>query len=273
MKTGRGGARSAALRAALQPLTRLPPAVLGPLRSVPTSTLATATALCPAVRSLRRSAAAALSSSAPVRPPLALRAVACRSAIQAAWQRSRPGSSLALAPRPAGETEVTSAGPARCAGPRRNTPAGPPAKPPADPAGRLAGRRERKQSPQARRTGATEPLHRATCRHSPGRVGIRRSCPAAAAPVPPRGHQRRVSTLRPPFPPSPPSHLNGVAVKRWAAIEIRGEGRTTGALREGLPPKPPAKVRPNKLGGTRPRQGPSLAGRQLGGGGRRPGSA
>lgn len=40
-----------------------------------------------------------------------------------------------------------------------------------------------------------------------------RSFPAVAAPVPPRGHQRHVSTLCPPFPPRPPSHLDGVAVQ------------------------------------------------------------
>ena len=40
-----------------------------------------------------------------------------------------------------------------------------------------------------------------------------RSFPAVAAPVSPRGHQKHVSTLRPPFPPSPPSHLIGSAVQ------------------------------------------------------------
>lgn len=90
----------------------------------------------------------------------------------------------------------------------------------------------------------------------------------------PVGHQKHVSTLRPPFPPSPPSHLIGAAIKRWAAIEIRGEGRTPGALQEGLPPNPPIKERPNYLGGTRPRQGPSLSLEAIRGGGtRRPGYA
>lgn len=117
-------------------------------------------------------------------------------------------------------------------------------------------------------------LHQATCRHSPKPNVNSRSSPAVAAPVPPRGHQKRVSTLRPPFPPSPPSHLIGAAVKRWAAIKFGGKGGLRAPLREGLPPKPPAKVRPNKLGGTRPRQGLHSAWRQSdGGGSRRPGSA
>lgn len=115
-----------------------------------------------------------------------------------------------------------------------------------------------KNKARIRRSYGNQPLHRATCRHSPEIWGNSRSGPAVAAPVPPRGHQKPVSTLRPPFPPNPPSLLDGAAVKLWAAIEIQGEGRTTGALREGLPPKPPIKERPNYLGGTRPRQGPSL---------------
>ncbi|WP_132083751.1 hypothetical protein [Anaerospora hongkongensis] len=69
--------RSASLRAALQTLARS--SACRP-RAAPLSGKKTAAALCPAVRSLRRSAGAALSSSAPVRPPLALRAAACREA-------------------------------------------------------------------------------------------------------------------------------------------------------------------------------------------------
>jgi hypothetical protein len=104
-----------------------------------------------------------------------------------------------------------------------------------------------------------QPLHRATWCHSPGRVVIAvRSLPW---PRPSRPVDTKsmcpLSVL--PSPPPPPSLLDGAAVKLWAAIEIRGEGRTPGALREGLPPKPPIKERPNYLGGTRPRQGPSLS--------------
>ena len=57
-------------------------------------------------------------------------------------------------------------------------------------------------------------------------------------------------------------------------MKFGGKGGLRAPWREGLPPKPLAKERPNKLGGTRPRQGPSLAGRQSDGdSSRRPGSA
>ena len=164
----------------------------------------------------------------------ALRVVSCRAAVHSLGRGCRPGHSLTLAPGLRG----TSAGPARCAGPRQDTPAGPPATPPADPAGRPAGRRERKTKHANQENGrSTAPPGHLPPLAWPG--GSNRLFPAAAAPVPPRGHQKHVSTLRPPFPPIPPSHLNGFAVQRWAAIEIRGEGRTPGALTGRTTPQTP----------------------------------
>ncbi|WP_371362489.1 hypothetical protein [Sporomusa rhizae] len=71
----------------------------------------TDTALCPAVRSLRRFANAALSSSAAVRSPLTLRAVSCRAAVHSLGRGRRPEYSLALAPGLPRGTKVTSTHP------------------------------------------------------------------------------------------------------------------------------------------------------------------
>ena len=154
---------------------------------------------------------AALSLSAPVQPPLSLRVVSCWVAVHPLGQGAGQGAPCTRTQTCRGNG-ATSAGPARCAGPRQDTPAGPPAKPPADPAGRPADRRERKQrtKPGERRQPTAPPGHLPPLAW-PG--GNSRSFPAAAAPVPPRGHQKRVSTLRPPFPPSPPSLLIGFASK------------------------------------------------------------
>ncbi|MDF2857067.1 MAG: hypothetical protein K0Q87_2918 [Neobacillus sp.] len=107
----------------------------------------------------------------------ALRVVSCRTAVHSLGRGGRPEYSLTLAPGLPGE-RGTPVGPARCAGPRQDTPAGPPAKLPDDPAGRPAGRRERKQSINSLGQRGNQPLHRATCRHSPGReVATVRSLP------------------------------------------------------------------------------------------------
>ncbi|WP_371371725.1 hypothetical protein [Sporomusa aerivorans] len=104
-------------------------------RAAPPSANQTATALCPAVRSLRRSAILIRS-----RPATAgAQSRILPSGHSSAWQGSRPGHSLVLVPG----LQETSAGPAHCAGPRQATPAGPAETPPADPAGRPADRRER----------------------------------------------------------------------------------------------------------------------------------
>ena len=106
---------------------------------------------CPLLAALRY---AAFSSSAPNRPPLALRVVACREAIRAGHGGCRPGHSLPLAPG----LRVTSAGPAHCAGPRQATPAGPAGTPSTDPAGRPADRRERKTKHPTAPPGHLVPL-------------------------------------------------------------------------------------------------------------------
>ena len=221
-------------------------------RTAPFSVGTTDTTLWLPVRSLRRFADAALSSSAPVQPLLRLESYPARR-LFIIWVGDADRSTPCRSHPDCRGNRRTSAGPARCAGPRQATPAGPAAKPPADPAGRPADRRERQTKPGERGQPTAPPGHLAPLAWL---GGSSRSFPAAAAPVPPRGHQRHVSTLRPPFPPSPPPHLIGSAFKLWAAIELRGEGRTPGALREGLPPKPPAKVRPNKLGGYAAAAGP-----------------
>ena len=87
----------------------LPVAIVGGMARPPLSAIKTATALCPAVRSLRRFADAALSSSAPSRPPLTLRAVACRAAAHSLARGCRPEHSLPLAPGLPGERGAAAA--------------------------------------------------------------------------------------------------------------------------------------------------------------------
>ena len=77
-----------------------------------------------------------------------------------------------------------------------------------------------------------------------------------------------------PSPQAPHPTLLALPSSGGPRLKFGGKGGLRAPWREGLPPKPLAKERPNKLGGTRPRQGPSLAGRQSDGdSSRRPGSA
>lgn len=85
----------------------------------------------------------------------------------------------------------------------------------------------------------------------------RRPTPAAGPPVLARGHQKRVSTLRPPFPPTPQS-LPWLCRNNVGRIFNFGEREDSGHAPRGLPPSPPAKVRPNFLGGYGPASGVGL---------------
>ncbi len=182
-------------------------------RAAPLSAHKTDTALCPAVRSLRRFADASLSSYAPVRSSLALRAVSCRAAAHSLGRGCRPEHSLTLAPGLPGEPgnvgwpRTNARGPAGHYGQTGRNTTGRPSRasrrPPEN--GKQSTKPKERGNPNrsARPPAATRLNH--TLNH--------RSDPAAAAPVPPRGHEKHVSTLRPPFPPSPPSHLIGSAIK------------------------------------------------------------
>jgi len=140
----------------------------------------------------------------------------------------RPGHSLPLAPGLRG----TSAGPAHCAGPRQATPAGPAGTPSADPAGRPADRRERKNKATNRSAGPPGATRLAGWR-------VSRSCPAVAAPVPPRGHEKHVSTLRPPFPepPIPPDWRCHPSC--GPQLKFEGKGGLRAPCGKDYPPNPP----------------------------------
>ncbi|TCL35107.1 hypothetical protein EV210_114127 [Anaerospora hongkongensis] len=153
---------------------------------------------CPLLAALRY---AAFSSSAPNRPPLALRVVACREAIRAGhgmqtgallitrtrtagyvgWPRTLRGASAGHSSR-TGRNTIDRPSRASCRPPGTENKA----------ANRYAG------PPGTTRLAGWQ---------------ASRSCPAVAAPVPPRGHEKHVSTLRPPFPPSPPSLVIGAAIQ------------------------------------------------------------
>ena len=168
-----------------------------------------------------------------------------------------------------------SAGPPRCAGPRQDTPAGPAEIPPADPTGRPVDRRERKTKYES--TGAVEnrtapPGHLPPLAW-PGDSNPFVPCRGRARPAPwtPKACVHSPSSL-PPEPPIPPDWL--CRPSGGPRLKFGGKGGLRAPCGKDYPPNPPAKERPNKLGGTRPRQGPSLAGRQSDGGGtRRPGYA
>ncbi|XER08002.1 hypothetical protein SRRS_35950 [Sporomusa rhizae] len=91
----------------------------------------------------------------------ALRFVSCRAAVHSLGRGRRPEHSLTLAPGLRG----TSAGPARCAGPRQDRP--PNHRPTQSGAQPAAGNDNQSTQPGER---GSQPLHRATCCHSPGRV-------------------------------------------------------------------------------------------------------
>lgn len=172
---------------------------------------------------------APLSSYAPVRSPLTLRAVSCRRLLSV-WQESRPRHSLHSHPD---LPEATSAGPARL----RGASAGHSVRPARNTTGRPS---QASRRPPGTKNG--EPRATAPPGHLPPLALVIGQQPFGSC----RGHAR-------PAPWTPKACVHSPS---------------------SLPPKPPAKEQPNNLGGTRPRQGPSLTGRQSDGGGtRRPGSA
>lgn len=122
---------------------------------------------------------------------------------------------------------------------------------------------------------SNQPVRRATWCHSPGQVAGKPfvSCRGRARPAPwtRKACVHSPSSL-PPRAPIPPDWRCHPSC--GPQLKFEGKGGLRAPCGKDYPPKPPAKERPNQLGGTRPRQDPSLAGRQEDGGGtRRPGSA
>ncbi|SDN33561.1 hypothetical protein SAMN04488502_1191, partial [Dendrosporobacter quercicolus] len=127
----------------------------------------------------------------------------------------------------------------------------------------------------ARRTAATKPLHRATCRHSPGQAATAvRSLPRPrpSRPVDTKG-ACPLSVL--PSPRAPPSHLNGVAVQSGGPrLKSGGKGGLRAPCGKDYPPNPPLRSGRTNWGVRgRGRALHSAKRQQDGGGGRRPGSA
>lgn len=190
------------------------------------------------VRSLRRSAVATLSSSAPVPPPLKLRAVSCRADVHSLSRGRRPEHSLTLAPGLPGEPgnvgwpRTLRGAPAGHSGRTARKTTGRPSRAPR----RSPGAKNKERSPE---NGGSQPLHRATCRHSPGRVLTAvRSLPR---PRPSRPVDTKsmcpLSVLPSPEPPIPPEWR--CRPSGGPRLKFGGKGGLRAPCGKDYPPNPP----------------------------------